>query len=56
VPIELMKKLIAKLNLVELTNAYGMSEYFFSDMENHPNLLLCMQPRQGTPQLTRVTI
>ena len=29
VPIELMKKLIAKLNLVDLTNAYGMSEYVF---------------------------
>jgi len=24
-----MKKLIAKLNLVDLTNAYGMSEYVF---------------------------
>ncbi|KAJ7275033.1 hypothetical protein C8J57DRAFT_1313435 [Mycena rebaudengoi] len=27
VPIELMKGLIAKLNLVDLTNAYGMSEF-----------------------------
>lgn len=27
IPIELMKSLIARLNLVDLTNAYGMSEY-----------------------------
>ncbi|KAG5641002.1 hypothetical protein DXG03_006427 [Asterophora parasitica] len=30
IPIELMKNLIAKLNLTDLTNAYGMSEFLFS--------------------------
>ena len=29
VPIDLMKSLIVKLNLNDLTNAYGMSGYFF---------------------------
>lgn len=28
IPIELMKKLISKLNLRDLTNAYGMSAFF----------------------------
>lgn len=29
IPIDLMKELIDKLNLVDLTNAYGMSSYSF---------------------------
>lgn len=29
VPIDLMKSLISKLNLKDLTNAYGMSEFLF---------------------------
>jgi hypothetical protein len=30
VPIELMKKVIDKLNLTELTVAYGMSKFIYS--------------------------
>ena len=29
---------------------------FFLGMANHLDLLLCMQPRQGRPQVTRVAI
>ncbi|KAF9459754.1 hypothetical protein BDZ94DRAFT_1380660 [Collybia nuda] len=51
VPIELMKSLIAKLNLVDLTNAYGMSKTFLLTLRDSP---VSFQTTPADPIIKRV--
>ena len=49
VPIELMKQLIAKLNLRELTNAYGMSKFQLHVAHTPTKVLMLFTKAETSP-------